>query len=690
MSAPDLLQTLSSISMATQPRLWVRRLVIYESLVHGNSPVVIRDIPLQRGLNVIYGTDSAASAENPSPGISGHSVGKTTFCRLLRYILGEQRCGTKRTQERLQARFSYGYVGAEVLLDGQLWSVLRPFNPDRVHYIHDSIDLEALITERQSTLSVSQWREYLGEQLTEGVGGYGTAELLTNRWLKLLAWCSRDQEAGFRELHFWRSGRSESESPAFAQPRQGPLRLIRGILGLFTEESEQLDAELSQISQELLRAEADAAEAKKEPEYWMRRQTAWMEDHISKGEIEAEVVDTFGLAGAFQALINSRNADVQKLIENRDAAQERVNQLGGRVKEAQGTLDRLRAGATVLDSVTAELQNFVATDDQDADALEKALWQFRGFCLPGAVRIADCPIVRTRQEAQQAEREAKARIIPIGHESEPIVTQDILNEREEASQQSRVSAEALHAQILEFEKKLGSAREELNTFSNDLLEAQLELRDIERRYNEFADAQRLTADPLTNRPLQSALRRLTDSNAEKISLTNRRHALLTEHKERMDRLSALYNALVAEVLSNNYQGVVTLTTDDLSFSIAEQSDISGEAVETLAVVLADVAAVLASTSGIAFHPRFLIHDSPREADLQQSIYSSYFQALLLLHEHFGGDQAAPFQYIVTTTTPPPPSLNKTVRLKLNAHPEEEKLLKSNYADPTSRDRFPGV
>jgi hypothetical protein len=59
-------------------------------------------------------------------------------------------------------------------------------------------------------------------------------------------------------------------------------------------------------------------------------------------------------------------------------------------------------------------------------------------------------------------------------------------------------------------------------------------------------------------------------------------------------------------------------------------------------------------TGDGHHPRFLVHDSPRESDLDPSIYRSLFAVVSDLEN---GEESA-FQHIVTTTEPPPGSLNR--------------------------------
>ena len=72
----------------------------------------------------------------------------------------------------------------------------------------------------------------------------------------------------------------------------------------------------------------------------------------------------------------------------------------------------------------------------------------------------------------------------------------------------------------------------------------------------------------------------------------------------------------------------------------------------------DLAAMaLSQFKGIGHHPRFLLHDSPRESDLAASIYSSLFLAAEALEEACGENIG--FQYIVTTTEPPPEKVSQT-------------------------------
>ena len=160
-------------------------------------------------------------------------------------------------------------------------------------------------------------------------------------------------------------------------------------------------------------------------------------------------------------------------------------------------------------------------------------------------------------------------------------------------------------------------------------------------------------------------------------------AQIKQYHRVMD-LKQLYDKVLKSILSENYTGEILLPPkDDLAFVIRETvGNMTGEAVESLALVLADVTAMLWAVEGNGHHPCFLLHDSPREADLDRHIYSRFLCRVHEISKGLGGRQA-PFQYILTTTTVPPLPLRKdeTIRLELEAHPEDRLLFKRFLRKP---------
>ena len=82
----------------------------------------------------------------------------------------------------------------------------------------------------------------------------------------------------------------------------------------------------------------------------------------------------------------------------------------------------------------------------------------------------------------------------------------------------------------------------------------------------------------------------------------------------------------------------------------------GLAMTSLKAVVFDLAALLLTIEGRSHLPAFLLHDSPREADLGLSYYHKLF---LFVRKLEAIADEPPFQYIVTTTTEPPKNLIDT-------------------------------
>ena len=107
----------------------MRRLAIWEA--PGRQK--IRDIELRPGLNIVWSPDGFDDTSAGSVRAIGHGSGKTLFCRLLRYCLGEQRFADETQRESIALALSNGVVGAEVMLDGVCWAVVRPLGMRRRH-----------------------------------------------------------------------------------------------------------------------------------------------------------------------------------------------------------------------------------------------------------------------------------------------------------------------------------------------------------------------------------------------------------------------------------------------------------------------------------------------------------------------------------------------------------------------------
>ncbi|HXD30646.1 MAG TPA: hypothetical protein VN643_06000 [Pyrinomonadaceae bacterium] len=129
-----------------------------------------------------------------------------------------------------------------------------------------------------------------------------------------------------------------------------------------------------------------------------------------------------------------------------------------------------------------------------------------------------------------------------------------------------------------------------------------------------------------------------------------------EHtRKAVSDLSAFYEEIVRAVLGNSVSGAIQLSGREFVCKIDRNGDLSSGAIDTIKILAFDLAALAASVSGQGDHPRFLLHDSPREADMAPLTYKRLFLWARKLEEAFNGE-ACNFQYIITTTEAPPEDL----------------------------------
>jgi hypothetical protein len=105
------------------------------------------------------------------------------------------------------------------------------------------------------------------------------------------------------------------------------------------------------------------------------------------------------------------------------------------------------------------------------------------------------------------------------------------------------------------------------------------------------------------------------------------------------------------------------------------------ALSTLATVIGlDLACMTASICGLGHHPRLVVHDSPREAELESILFDRIFHLIGGLENAFGDDRAPSFQYIVTTSSQVPAKFadEPYTRLILDAREEGRLLLKARF------------
>ena len=139
-------------------------------------------------------------------------------------------------------------------------------------------------------------------------------------------------------------------------------------------------------------------------------------------------------------------------------------------------------------------------------------------------------------------------------------------------------------------------------------------------------------------------------------------------------LEERYQGIIAAWLPEGVAGTIKLDGNGLKVDaeFSGRGEVSTAALDSLKIVAFDLAALHMAIEQKADLPAFLMHDSPREADLDGQLYAGLFK---FVHQWEGQAETPCFQYIVTTTTAPPPELQDDhhVRLQMSSTPAEKRL-----------------
>ena len=81
-------------SATKEPVLWIREVRLLYRFEPGDKEE-IRRVVLHRGVNIIWAKPADPDEADPAARGRGHDVGKTSFCRLIRYLLGEEHYGNE-------------------------------------------------------------------------------------------------------------------------------------------------------------------------------------------------------------------------------------------------------------------------------------------------------------------------------------------------------------------------------------------------------------------------------------------------------------------------------------------------------------------------------------------------------------------------------------------------------------------
>jgi len=617
-----------------RPLVWVKELVLYKSI----DPVTeIRRMPFSMGVNIIQGTMSESSDHFES----GHGIGKTTVCRLIRYCLGEKTFGQSHVLEEVKHCFPDSYVGALIEVDGSDWAILRPLGIRRKQSAFQSSSLLDLIGAEKA----QKYEDFTAALEAAAMAGLHDREVLTNghsiQWLHILAMCSRDQESRYDLWWNWRHSRSESSTPKFDKPKVDAGLCVRSLLGLLDPQERKLRARLEKLETDLPAIRERIKEKQAEPRFHMNRLRTTLKDEFAVEEAATVPLEDGQLFGVSQAAenrlrelrigLNGINEQLPQLDRQISMAAasllEQSEMFGQQEAASEATADGTENALDVLDGLRSRKQSLV--DMQET------------LCRPGRITFGMCSKVQEHlaeldQDLARQQRETLPEVA----------------EREQIAAELSRRAERWQTPIEQMRERLN----ELNRQKNDLLERRLFLNGLIKRLPTVADELRkwngILAGSEENQELEALRNDETTTEREIEQAREKLREVVGKQAERAKSFASRFNSIVQRTINDEFKGLVDITEEGVSFRINRGNSLFGEAYETLAVLLADLALLAESSVAGVHHPGFLLHDSPREADLNVRIYERLLEVAASLVQDARDDEDMPSQYIVTTTTPP--------------------------------------
>lgn len=622
---------------AIEPPVWIRRLVLLRAIEPEAD--VIREIPFELGLNLILTRQPLADSTEAL----GHDVGKTLLTRLTRYLLGETRYAETRTQAAIRHALPDSVVAGEFRVGGKDWAVMRPLGTP-----------PSVFVDRAG--QVNGWRELLGSEGTEGeypeflrhvsdaVLEPVTSPLLTHArrpiaWLDVLAWIARDQKCRYAHPLVWRHAATESGTPVLHTDDASTV--LRCISGLMDPREKTLFEEHDVLLQ--------------------RRQTLAEETKQLDRQLAAEEAV---LTSDLQELLKSKDLGICELTLEviRDKAKKLEDLRGDEIKKlgiAALRTDYEAAVAAMADA--AALENALAEQSEAVSVQirkreERPLSVYERFAALCDKPVDDCPakLKIAKQQVPSPDMEDLAEL-----KSE---VDGYKKRRAEVAGKKQI----LNANLETHRSNLKQAEEQLPTVTAGI-DGRIALhKTLDQRVERHI--QRINRRPQAAKDLSEL-----DAEIERSSEVQRqrRDALATMRAW----LPMRFSALCKELVGGKRRFELAVESKAIRLNIAGTTGAPGEATATSALVLSlDLAAIQSAIEGHGHHPRLMIFDSPREADMEIGIFNRMIRRIAAWH------QASPkpaFQIIMTTTTRPQETdaPSNVIRVELARVPAEDLLLR---------------
>ena len=638
------------------PSVWIEEFRVYSRF----APDAIQcKYTLRRGLNILWANPGPAKKKMYEPGVRGHAAGKSTFCRLLRYLLGEQNCGTRAFHDSLIGAMPNASLAAKVWVDGKPWIVCKPLGLDRRDLAFEGDNIDQLFGAVPHAIRTAEFSEMLGNLMTKPLTAKSLPYGAQLTWRYVLPWLSRDQECRLAHLLDWRDSSTDSNRPDMTIA--DACYIVRSVMGLITS-----DEETAQTNhRELLKTSKDLENKVPLLKHTAAQALARARQRAANPTLEGDL-----LFEDIKRTLQAKVADLGNDPELKDAKTQYMT-LNTRHEAERDALmlavQDYNEQRAALDLDLAEYRAYLggARNDDARQAMDAEAPAPLGRCnvLLAVARLRGCSLAKGRtidfeshKNLMTADQEAAALKVAIDAAEQALAAKKgyvgALRAKLTALEAERDAAEqAYDALRTDADQRRGVLIQQLTEVASD----ENAVAEAERKALEQEGIQRDLAESLR---LQEEIRRRAD--------------------EKRERVNGLFDDIIKAVLGNDVSASFKAHAQNLELTVECNGERTSAATETVKIIAFDQAAMLLSAEGFGHHPRFLIHDSPREADMANDIYQRFFEYMAELEKKYPGSEPN-YQYIITTTEPPPKFLQQKPWLvaKLDASKAEGRVLRVN-------------
>lgn len=650
----------------TEPKIWFKQVILAKSLGGGiASNNVIRTFTLKAGLNILWAEPEVASTEPElyQDGTAGHSTGKTLFCRILRHLLGEPKFGTKVQREQIQDTFPSLWAIAHIRLNSKSWIIGRCLtNQLDTSFAFQGDDINTVLSKSPDSFTGHQ--EFTDE--VSNICANALSEIYPeNKWRQLLPWLARDQEARFTDITAWRHTLSEADSPQIS--KEDKHQLMQTMLDLYADGETKLRQEIQSDKASL----TSLTESIPKDKNILSTLNSDLKHSLSK--INGLKVNISDLDAVKKRI--TEEASKKKLILENDKNLSEPDHILRKQQAYDGLQDRKIKITIKITELSTQRTSLIKEQREDSKLIEK-IKHFdqiniqrleEGFC-PHRIEKAQALGCVSSETKKHKEPE---NLVQSLKEKENII-KDQLKIKAIEIEQKKHEEKQVNLQLEDAKKELSTLRKEATFHSSK----------ISRDLTTLEQAEDFLRKSIKQEKQLTYNEKLKEQIETGLAKKERDVRILRNSvKQKILYLSDIYSDVLQATLGSSVKAKIQLGEKKLLLHVTQGKELGGAALETIKYIAFDIASVILSVEGRSHHPRFLIHDGPREADMAEIIYNQIFNYMEYLENQFGNSEPS-FQYILTTTTPPPVRMQTGSKWlicdKLNGSTEQGRLLKQKF------------